>query len=365
MQKTKVGIVGMGFIGHAHLDALRRLPFVDVVALCDSDAGKTRALAEKLNIPQWYTDPAELTEAVDAVHNCTPNRFHDAVNRLAIARGRHIYSEKPLSNTLDDARATLRAAEMAGVLHGLNHQYRMNPAVQEMRARVRSGSAGRVFLAGGRYHQQSGLYSTDYGWRMTEGGMSCALSDIGTHWVDTARCVLGREITRVMANVQTIHPIRTKPDGQPIDVQTDDLSSVLMEFEGGIQGMMTVSKVAAGHMNDLVFTVDAQQCSMEWAQQDPNRLLLGYKGAPNQVLMVSPQLMDPEVSGLVTLPGGHPMGFGDALMLALRDFYAAVRGEIAASAMRCATFADGVAGMAFVEAAVKSSRTRQWVAVEK
>lgn len=365
MQKTRVGIVGMGLIGKAHMDALRRIPEVEVVAICDRDDAAAAALAARYGVPWSGSDFQALIEwgGLDAVHNCTPNASHDAVNRAAIAAGMHIYAEKPLSDTAREAHKTWQLAEQAGVVHGLNHQYRMYPAVQEMRMRVQRGEVGRVFLVSGRYHQQSGLNPTDYGWRMTEGGMSCGLSDIGTHWLDTARCVTGARLSRVFANVQTIHPVRTKPDGTQIDVRTDDLSCVLLEFEGGAQGVLTVSKVAAGHMNDLALGIDGQNCSLQWAQEMPGHLHIGYKGRPNETLQMTPALADPAIADLVTLPGGHPLGFGDALTAAVREFYAAVRGEIAQASMRCATFEDGFEGMAFVEAALKSQQSGQWAEV--
>lgn len=366
MKKMRVGIAGVGFIGLAHLDALRRLPEVEIVAICGLEAELTRTQAQQWDIPQWYTDVgAMLANArLDVLHNCTPNASHDMVNCAAIEAGVHVYAEKPLSDTAADAYRMWRLAEEKGIVHGLNHQYRMNPAVQEMHARVQNGSVGDVFLVSGRYHQESGLRATDYSWRMTEAGMSYALSDIGIHWVDTARCVVGRRIEKVFASIRTVHPQRTKPDGTRITVQTDDLSCVLMAFEGGAQGMMTVSKVSAGHQNDLVLGIDGQEYSMYWEQESPNRLEIGYKRRPNEILLVEPEVMDPSVCDLVTLPGGHPLGFNDALLASLRSYYAAVRGEIAQSAMRCATFEDGFYGMAFVEAAMESQRTGTWATVD-
>lgn len=366
MKKTRVGIVGMGLIGNAHMDALRRLPQVEVVAICERDEATAKASAQRWGVPQWYTDASQLiAEAgVDVVHDCTPNTLHDDINRAAIDAGKHIYAEKPLSNTAADALEIWQRAERQGVVHAVNHQYRMNAAVQEMRERTQR-DMGRVFLISGRYHQQSGLYATDYGWRMTEGGMSCSLSDIGTHWVDTARCVTGLQVERVFACLQTIHPTRTRRDGVQVPVQTDDLSCVLLGFEGGAQGVLTVSKVSAGHMNDLVLGVDGQACSLYWEQETPDRLRIGYKAAPNQVLQMSPQVADPAVRDLVTMPGGHPLGWYDALLAAMSDFYAVVRGDMAQSAMRCATFEDGFEGMAFVEAAIRSNETGQWAAIER
>ncbi len=365
MQKIRVGVAGVGFIGKAHIDALRRLPGVEVTAIAERDEETAKRLADQLGVPRGYGDFQKMIAEVDAVHNCTPNAQHNAVNIAAIDAGRHIYAEKPLADTARDAFDIWRRAEAAGVLHGLNHQYRMYPAVQQMRSRVRGGDMGDVFLISGRYHQQSGLYATDYGWRMTEGGMSCGLSDIGTHWIDTARCVTGKRIERVLANVQTIHPERTKQDGTRVKVHTDDLSTALLVFEGGAQGILSVSKVAAGHMNDLALGVDGQNFSLYWEQESPSRIRIGYKNAPNMEILVAPALLDPENRDLCTLPGGHPLGFNDALVAALRDFYAAARGEITRSEMRCATFEDGFEGMAFVEAAVKSGKSGRWETVER
>lgn len=366
MKKTRVGVVGMGMIGRAHMDALRRIPQVEVAAIVEPMEEAAREAALQFDIPHWYTDAYALIASgrIDALHNCTPNALHDDINRAAIDAGLHIYAEKPLSNTAADAREIWGRAEMRGIVHACNYQYRMNAAVQEMRVRARR-DMGRVFLISGHYHQQSGLYDTDFGWRMTEGGLSCGLSDIGTHWVDTARCITGLEPLRVLASMQTIHPQRTKPDGTRIDVRTDDLSSVLIDFEGGVQGALTVSKVSAGHMNDLALGVDGQQFSLYWQQESATRLTVGYKGAPNLSIEMAPQLADPSVRPLVRMPGGHSMGWYDALLASVGDFYAAVRGDIAREAMRCATFADGFAGMAFVEACLKSSRTDAWADVEQ
>lgn len=367
MTRIRVGIVGVGFIGMAHMEAIRRIPGVEVVAVCDGQEATARSGALQYGVAWHGTDYRDMIAraGVDVIHNCTPNAMHDPVNLAAIDAGIHVYAEKPLSNSAAEAYAVWQRAEQAGVVHGLNHQYRMNVAVQEMRARVRRGDVGRVFLVSGRYHQQSGLYDTDYNWRMTEGGLSCGLSDIGTHWVDTARCVTGARIERVFANVQTIHSERTRPDGQRVEVRTDDLSTVMLEFEGGIQGVVTVSKVSAGHMNDLIVGIDGQNCSLYWEQESQNHLRIGYKGRPNEDLQVAPLLVDPQARDLATLPGGHPLGFQDALTASMREFYAAVRGEISRQDMRCATFEDGFEGMAFVEAAMRSQQTRQWASIER
>ena len=364
-KRIRAGIVGLGRIGQAHLDALRRIPWIEVAAIAGRDEASARAVAIRHSIPAWYGSYAEMLPTVDVVHNCTPNGLHTAVNLAAIAAGKHIYAEKPLAPSAQEAYDVWCRAESAGVLHGLNHQYRMNPAIQEMRTRTQRGDVGRVFLAGGHYRQQGALYETDFAPRMLEGGLAAALSDIGTHWVDTAQCVLGQRVERVIAQITTAYPSRILPDGTRVNVRTDDISALLMTFEGGTQGALTVSKVSAGHQNDLMLTLDGEKCSMRWAQENSNHLFIGHRDRANEDLQLSPQLSDPAIRDLLPLAGGHPLGWYDALAHAIREFYSAVAGDITPSAMRCATFADGFAGMAFVEAAVRSCQTEQWETVRR
>lgn len=367
MKRTRVGIIGMGMIGTQHLDALRRIPEVEIVAICATDAEKVRGLAARHGIPWAGTSYQALIDegGAEVIHNCTPTVLHTAVNRAAISAGKHLYAEKPLAATSAEAYDIWQQAERAGILHGMNYQYRMNAAVQEMRVRVQRGDMQRVFLASGHYMQQSSLYAQDFKPRMMTEGMRCALADIGTHWVDTARCVLGRRVERVFADIRTVHPVRTLPDGSEASVCTDDLSTVLLTFEGGIQGALIVSKVSAGHMNDLALEIQGQACSLAWQQEDPGRLRIGYKLKSDERLQVSPQLVDPEVAGLVTMPGGHMPGWHDALLASMQTYYDALRGVIPRRAMQCATFADGFEATAFVEAAIASHETGAWAAVER
>lgn len=360
MRKTRVGVVGMGKIGISHLDALRRLPQVEIVAVADRTMEGAQRAADLFSVPHAYSDVHALIEQVDVVHNCTPNAVHDSVNMAAIDAGRHLYAEKPMSDTAAGAYAIYERAKKAGIVHALNHQYRMHAAVQEMSVRIARGDMGRAFFVHGHYHQQSGLRASDYGWRMAEGGLSCALSDIGTHWADMARCVLGQDIVRVLCCTQTIHPTRTKQDGNTVSIHTEDVAAVIVMFSDGTMGNVTVSKVSAGHMNDFTLSIDGQNMSFAFAQENPDHLRIGYKGRPNENLQISPQTIDPALLSLTPLPGGHPTGWADSQLYALREFYGAVRGEIDPQAMRCATFQDGVHGMAFVEACMQSAKTGTW-----
>lgn len=350
MKQINAGIIGLGRIGMAHLEALLRLPGVSVQCVCGHDAAHAKAIAAQYAIPHHCAQPDRLIEAVDAVHNCTPNAIHDEINGAVIAAGRHLYAEKPLSGTYEGALSTYRRAEQAGIVHALNHQYRMYGAVQEMRARRKA--MGRVFFVQGHYRQQSGLFETGFRAAMADGGLSWALSDIGTHLFDLARHVLGAEIARVFARTETVHPVRTRPDGARIRVSTDDLCAMLLEFEDGALGAFTISKVAAGHLNDLALSIEGQHFSLSWAQENPSELRIGHPSG--QMELLTP-----------TLQAIHPVGWMDALTASVAEFYSAVRGAISPAEMRCATLRDGAVGMALVKAALESARTGTWARVAR
>jgi len=188
MQPLRVGIIGLGFIGMQHMDALRRVPAAEVTALCDPNKDTLRLAQKSCNVPRIYTDWRDLLADpnIDSIHNCTPNALHDEINRAALLAGKHIYCEKPLSASADGARAIWQLAKKQKLAHGLNHQYRLNAPVQEMRARLQKGLAGKPLMIFGCYLQESGSRANDWSQRMENTGMARAINDIGIHWLDTA-----------------------------------------------------------------------------------------------------------------------------------------------------------------------------------
>ena len=153
MEQLRIGVAGLGFIGPQHIDGLRRVPGVVVAAVCDRDEASLRAIQERFGIEKAYTDWRQLVQdtAIDVVHNGAPNAVHDEVNRAALESGKHVYCEKPLSQSAAEARALWQLAVARGLAHGLNHQYRLNAPVQEMRARLQKGLAGRPLMVYGHY----------------------------------------------------------------------------------------------------------------------------------------------------------------------------------------------------------------------
>ena len=374
-RRIGMGLVGAGFAGTHHVDAVRRLGFVDVIAVAGSSESSAGEKARRLGIPRAYAQYEALLDDPDVqvVHNATPNHLHVAVTSAALARGKHVISEKPLATTAADAAALLAQAEAAGVVHAVTFNYRGNALVQQMRRRVTAGDLGALHLVVGRYLQDWLLEDTDYSWRLDPalGGTSCAFADIGSHWCDLAEHVTGSRITRVLAVLSTVVRQRKVPArpreafdvAEPgshtvVNVTSDDLASVLMQFDNGATGSLTVAQVCAGHKNDLTLEVCGATGSMAWRQERQNELWIGHRHTANERLAKDPSLIDPAVRSYARLPGGHQEGWADALRSVVADIYAAVAGQpgVDGRPPAFATFADGVRAQRVVDAVLASAR---------
>ena len=205
MEQIKVGIIGAGFIGKQHIEAVRRIPGLTVLALCDTNEKAGREIAQNLGIPEFYSDYREMMKNPElvSIHNCTPTNMHFEINRAALEAGKHIYCEKPLTMTVEEATELIRLAKEKHVCTGVNFNYRNNVMVHEMKDRVGRQAIGKAFMVYGEYLQDWLLFDTDYDWRMNleTGGESRAVADIGSHCFDTAQYVLGRRIKSVYANL--------------------------------------------------------------------------------------------------------------------------------------------------------------------
>ncbi len=381
----QVAIVGSGFIGPAHIEALRRLGFVEVVALCDASLEHAQEKARQLNIPYAYGDVEALLAhpGIQVVHNCTPNFLHAQVNRQILKAGKHVFSEKPLCLTSKEARELEQLAREAGVVHGVSFVYRQFAMVQQAASMMRDGSTGRLFSAYGGYHQDWMLQETDFNWRVDaqQGGVSRAMADIGSHWCDTVQFVTGRRIVEVMADLAIVWPTRKAsvadnstfserlPDAdyQDIPVTTEDAGSVLFRFDDGSKGCFSVSQVSAGRKNRLHFDINASVSSLSWDQETPQQLWVGQRHRANQILGDDPSLLNRDVAGQAHFPGGHSEGWPDAFKNMMLNFYQAVlAGKMpTASERRFASFSEGANVMYIIDAIVKSHQQRRWISVEQ
>lgn len=381
MQTINVGIVGTGFIGKRHLDALSRIPQVRIAAVADASPQLAQETAQQYGARVCADVQQMLTEIqVDAIHNCTPTSLHYDINRQIIQAGKHLYCEKPLALNAQEGEELARLITQNPVANGVNLNYRMNAMVQEMHARVAGGEAGRPFLVTAGYVQDWMMLEDDYDWRLdaAKGGPSRAIADIGSHLFDTSQFVLGKRITAVCASLIQVHDVRLhyeKAGGTfssdhgkllgRIPVCNEDAANILVRFEDGTQGMFQVSQVSAGHKNDMRLRFDFSACSYEWRQENSDQLLIGHRNAPNQVLMREADALHPEAQKCCTLPAGHSEGWNDALYHAINAFYASIQnGTWQSDKVPYATIEEGAWVMKIIDACLRSSRTGSWTIVE-
>jgi predicted dehydrogenase len=372
-----MGLVGPGFVGMHHIDAVRRLGFVDVVAIADGDDTLAREKASAIGAPKAYGSFEALARDpdVDVIHNTTPNFLHGPVIQAAIAHGKHIISEKPLASSATEAQALWRAAADAGIVHAVTFNYRGNPLVQQARLAIARGDIGTPHFLVGHYLQDWLLKDTDYSWRLEpdKGGASSALGDIGSHWCDLAQHVSGLRITHVLGDITTVIKKRKRPKGSReafqtgagddsfdlVDVKVEDLASVLLRFDNGAKGSFSVGQVCAGHKNDLILEVCGSKAALKWRQEHQNELWIGHRDKANEILQKDPSLIDDDARGYAHLPGGHQEAWADAFCNLMRDIYgfiAAGKKPTDTHPPAFATFEDGYRANCIVEAILDSAK---------
>lgn len=372
MPRIGMGIVGVGFAGSLHVEAARRLGFVEVVGVASSSRESAQRKADAQGIPTAYGSFEELIAdpAVQVIHNTTPNYLHTRVNMATIARGKHLVCDKPLAMTADDARKVWQAAQSAGIVHAVIFNYRGNPCVQQARLMLQRKEFGPIHFVHGEYLQDWLQEPTDYSWRLDpeKGGASSALGDIGSHWCDLAQHVTGMRIEAVLADLTTVVKTRHRPQRaveafaqaagdvpkETVEIHSEDLASVLVRFENGVKGSFSVGQVCAGHKNGLWLEVSGSKGSLRWHQEQQNELWLGYRHRANQVLAKDPALLDASVRPYAHLPGGHQEGWNDALTNVFRDIYEHILDRTKPTTPLVATFEDGYRANCVVDAMLAS-----------
>ena len=366
MAKYNAAIIGMGFVGKLHYDALRRLPNVRVRTIVVHKAQDIPLVKEYYDADIVTDDWQEAIgdPQIQVIHNCTPNHLHDEINLAAIAAGKHIYAEKPMSLTTEGAIQVAKAAEAAGIANAINHQYRMNAAVLEMRGRILRGDVGRPLYVSGCYLQESVARSTDYTRRrIPETSPARAVLDIGIHWADLASFVMNCPIQRLYARMHIHHPVRTDPEtGVQIHVKSDDTTSIMVEFADGTPGSALFSKCMLGHKNDLSLTVSGDRQELKWQQEQCDRLLIGNRETGNETVYMDRLYSQPDVAPFIAMPPGHAPGWQDAQKNGMLAFYRSLEGNAYLHGeVPYATFADGIQGNRFVDAVLASAREDRWV----
>jgi predicted dehydrogenase len=377
-----VAVIGTGFMGWVHVEALRRAG-VNVVGICGSSPKKSAAAAHRLGINKGYDrfEQAIGDPEVDAVHIGTPNRHHFEMASLSLQAGKHVLCEKPLAMSASESASLVDLSRQCPQqATAVNYNIRFYPLCVEARERVSSGELGDIFHVTGSYVQDWLLWPTDYNWRVLaeEGGELRAIADIGTHWLDLIQNVTGLEVQEVMADLQTVHRQRLRPLGEletfqrgplhreeveSLQIHTEDAGNILLRFRSGARGVLNVSQVTAGRKNCLRFEIAGSKRALCWNSESPNELWIGHRDRPNQCLTRDPALMSDAAGIVADYPGGHNEGYADSFKHCFRSFYTYIAaGDFQADAS-FPTFADGHREVVLCEAILKSHRSRQWVKV--
>lgn len=380
MNKVKIGVIGAGYIGPAHIEALRRINSVEIKAIAELNQNLADTKAKLLGIPNAYGDYRDMLndDTIVAVHNCTPNFMHLQVNKDILNAGKHCISEKPLGMNSRESAELIVLAENKGLVNAINFNYRYYPLVQHARMMVKNGELGNVFAVQGCYLQDWLLYDTDWSWRLDPkmAGESRVMADIGSHWFDLIQFVTCKKIIRVFADLLTLHEYRKKPKGEietfsgkelkpneyeKVQIKSECYGNVLLQFNDGSKGMTCISHVSSGRKNHIVFELNGTVKSIWWDHERPNELMIGNRNEPNQLMLKDAVLMDKSVKEYAHYPAGHNEGYPSAVKNFCRNVYRYIAGESAE--IDFATFRDGYVADSIVEAVIMSNKTSQWAEV--
>jgi len=383
MSVARTAVIGAGFIGPVHVEALRRAG-VEVVGVMGVDESESRAAAASQGVARWYHNLDEICADadVDAVHVATPKQLHYAFCKRLLEAGKHVLCEKPLAMNSDESAELVESAAKSGRAAGVNYNTRYYPLDLEARDLIQRGDLGDVFSVCGSYAQDWLLHDTDYNWRVLaeEGGELRAIADIGTHWLDLIRHLTGLQVEAVCADLKTVHPVRRRPLGEvqtfkgkeerqtveteSIAIATEDYGAVLLRFRGGARGTLWCSQVTAGRKNCLRYEIAGSKCALEWISERPNDLWIGHRDSANETLMRDPALLSTAAGKYANFPGGHNEGFPDTFKQCFRSFYDYLAAGDFAAPATYPTFGDGHREIILCEAILRSYRERRWVEVQ-
>jgi predicted dehydrogenase len=374
-------VIGTGFIGTVHVEALRRIG-VNVLGVLGSSPERGAARADALGVPKAYASLDKLLadDAVDVVHVTSPNDLHVDQAAAALRAGKHVVCEKPLAMTAEESARLVELAARTGLVNATNFNIRYYPLNQHARSLVADGGLGDVRLVTGRYFQDWLLLESDWNWRLQpdRGGALRAVGDIGSHWLDLMTFVTGEHVASVMADLTTFIGTRQEPTGpvetfstdrstETVDreIATEDTATILLRFDGGARGAVSISQISPGRKNSLVYEIDGSDGAWAWDSERPDEAWIGHRERPNEILIRNPALMNDAGQAAAALPGGHVEGFFDTFCAHFRAVYADVVAGRPSSSPGYPTFADGHDEMLVGEAIARSAREGRWVDVDR
>ena len=374
-------VIGTGFIGTVHVEELRRIG-VQVRGVLGSTPERGAVRAQALGVRHAYPTLEAILDdpEVDVVHVTSPNHLHVPQSRAILGAGKHVVCEKPLALTAAQSAGLVEDAARSGLVNAVNFNQRFYPLHQHVRELVAEGGLGDVRFVTGHYFQDWLLLDTDWNWRLEPavGGSLRAVGDIGSHWLDIVQFLTGLRIVEVMADMATFVGLRHEPRG-PVEtfstersadtvereMATEDVASILLRFDNGARGAVSVSQISAGRKNSLQWEIDGASGAAAWDSEMPDHLWLGHRERPNEILLRNPALMGPAGRAAAALPGGHVEGFGDTFGALFRAIYADILAGRPVERPSYATFADGHDEMLINDAVAQSARTGRWTSVRR
>ncbi len=373
-------VIGTGFIGTVHTQALRRLG-INVRGVLGSSAKRGKQRAHELGVVQAYLSLEDLLsdDQVDVVHVTSPNHAHYPQVKAIIQAGKHVICEKPLAMTSVESAEMVKLAAQTGKICAVCYNIRFYPLNQQAHGMVQAGELGDIRFVTGHYHQDWLAKPTDWNWRLQSelGGALRSVGDIGTHWVDLTSFVSGLKAKSVMAELVTFLPERIRPTGpvetfssgsgptESVAVDTDDAAMIMIRYENGARGVMSTSQINVGRKNALKWDIAGSASSAAWNSEMPDHLFIGHRDRANETLMRDFTLMNTAGVAAATLPPGHVEGFADSFFNFFRAVYKDIQvGERQANST-WATFEDGDYEMQFCDAVLASARENRWIDLGK
>ena len=390
LSNIRAAVVGVGFIGVAHVEALRRIG-VDIKGVVGSSPDRARAKAASAGLPPAYEsfDALLADPEVDAIHIASPNHLHSEQVRAVLAAGKHVICEKPLAVSSAETADLVERAAAARLVNAVCFNLRFYPLCHQMRAMVASGQIGAPRFVTGSYLQDWLLLDTDWNWRLVpeQAGELRSVADIGSHWLDLSRFITGRKVVEVMADLHTFVPIRRHPRG-PVEtfaasaaqdlpqrnlpeetlieeeMSSDDGASIMLRYEDGTRGLVAISQVSAGRKNTISMEIDGAESALAWMSEDPDRLWIGHRGRANEILQRDPSLVDESVRPIIAYPGGHVEGYPDTFRALFQEVYRHIDAG-GTGQPTYPNFADGHDAVCVTEAVAASHQRQSWVKVER
>lgn len=369
MREVGIGLIGSGFMGKAHAFAYKAahgafpdVPDVRLVALADVNSEAAAKAARQYGFASSTGDWKQLVAnpAIDVISITTPNSMHKEMSLAAIAAGKHVHCEKPLSPTLADSLEMVRAAESKGVITQVGFNYIKNPLLKLAREMVAAGELGEITGFRG-IHAEDYMHDPEnpWTWRIDPSGGPGVIADLGSHIIGMARFLLGG-IGEVNADVRTVVASRPVARGakERRAVEVDDVARILVNFERGCGGTIEASWVATGRKMQLGFELTGKKGSLVFTQERLNELLFYKAGGDARHMGFTRIESGPQHApyGNFCVAGGHQLGFNDLKTIEMAEFLAGV----ASGKPNGPDFREAYEVQKVVEAALQSSRSRSW-----